>query len=375
MSHKPRARDLGIPFNGNPGQFNAITDVPGVEVGHATVIRGDPQQNTGIRVSRTGVTAILPRGRRYDPAFAAWFSLNGCGEMTGTSWIEESGFLESGIALTNTASVGNVYNATIRWATHHLEIDFAKVRDVFWFLPVVGETNDMLLNDLLGSQVQESQVFAAFDAASPGPVDEGNVGGGTGMVCHDFKGGIGTASRKLSHEEGGYTVGILVQANYGYRQDLTIAGIPIGLEIPDLMPEIHDFRFSQEAKSSIIVIVATDAPLLPNQLKRMAKRAPLGLAKTGGIGGNSSGDLFLAFSTANTSSPGSNGFGRAEYLMNAQMNPLFRAAIEATEEAIVNALVAAETMIGVNGNKVHALPHDRLVEILRKYHRLNNPSN
>lgn len=355
----PRARDLSVPFPGEPGPLNAITDVVGVQVGHTTLIEGPD--------IRTGVTAILPRGPVHAPVFAGYHSLNGNGEMTGTIWIEESGFLEVPVMITNTHSVGVVRDAVIAWNVekklyHPLE------GDVFWSLPVVAETYDGALNDINGFHVKPAHVFAALDGASAGPVAEGNVGGGTGMVCHGFKGGIGTASRRLSDEEGGYTVGVLVQANYGRRKHLTIAGVPVGEEIPDLLPEIQAGPPPMGA-GSIIGVVATDAPLLPHQLKRIAQRVGLGIARVGGMGGNSSGDIFLAFSTAN---PG--GWQRVEVaqvalLPNDRITPLFEATVFATEEAVVNALVAARTMTGRNGNTVHAIPHDRLQAALRKYNR------
>jgi L-aminopeptidase/D-esterase-like protein len=366
---KPRARDLGVPFQGQPGRWNALTDVPGVEVGHTTLISGGDASGETVPVLRTGVTAILPRGRRYDPVFAAWYSLNGCGEMTGTTWIEESGFLESGILLTNTTSVGTAHDAAVSWAVSRLGIDRESMRDLFWFLPVAGETTDGFLNGWGGAKVSEAQVHAALDAAAGGPVGEGSVGGGTGMICHEFKGGIGTASRVVEIDGQAYTLGVLVQANYGDREDLTVAGVPVGREIPDLMPEPGRMDWGP-GEGSILVMVATDAPLLPHQLKRLARRVPLGIAHMGGYGANTSGDLFLAFSTANLGGARSAGLSQVRFLPNGQMNPLLQATIQATEESITNALVAAETMRGANGAQVYALPHDRLVEILRKYNRL-----
>ncbi len=365
----PRARDLGVPFDGLPGPLNAITDVDGVEVGHATVISGDGSPEPGAATIRTGVTVILPRGRRYAPVMGAWYSLNGSGELTGTAWLEESGFLESGIALTNTLAVGTVHQAMIAWAQASIPIDFGDLRDVFWYLPIVGETNDMFLNDITGLHVRPDHVFEALDGATGGPVAEGNVGGGTGMVCHEFKGGIGTSSRLVGIDGNAYVVGALVQANYGVRDALTIAGVPVGREIRDLMPEVHG-RAPEPGSGSIIVVLATDAPLLPHQLKRLAKRIPMGLGRTGGTGGNGSGDLFVAFSTAHASPARPAGPVRVDYLPNARTTPLFEATIQVTEEAIVNALVAATTMTGINGNSVHALPHDRLVETLRAFNRL-----
>lgn len=356
----PRARDLGVPFPGEPGPLNAITDVAGVHVGHTTLIEGPDV--------RTDVTAILPRGPVHAPVFAGYHSLNGNGEMTGTIWVEESGFLEGPVMITNTHSVGVVRDAVIAWTVER-KLYHPIQGDVFWSLPVVGETYDGTLNDVNGFHVQPGHVFAALDGASTGPVAEGAVGGGTGMICHGFKAGIGTASRRLNEEEGGYTVGVLVQANYGARRHLTIAGVPVGEEIPDRLPEIHTGPPPMGA-GSIIAVVATDAPLLPHQLKRMAQRVGLGVARLGGMGANSSGDIFLAFSTANP-----DGWQRAEVaqvdlLPNDRITPLFEATVFATDEAIVNALVAARTMTGRNGNTVHALPHDRLQAALRKYNRL-----
>src|SRR5262245_17272265 len=355
---RPRARDLGVPFDGTPGRLNAITDVRGVEVGHATLIAGEGKLKVGAGPVRTGVTAVLPRGRKSaDSVFAGWFSLNGNGEMTGTAWLEESGFLEGPVLLTNTSSVGTVRDAVVKWCTTE-----GKPQQP-WVLPVVAETYDGYLNDTHGFHVKEQHVFDALESAKSGPVAEGNVGGGTGMICFEFKGGIGTASRKLGEKQGGHTVGVLVQANFGLRAQLQIAGVPVGREIAE-----GAFR-SKEA-GSIIIVVATDAPLLPHQLKRLARRAALGLARTGSVAGNGSGDLFLAFSTANPGAAKADGPAQLTMLSNEQMNPLFEATVQATEEAILNALVAAETMVGRDGHKVIALPHDRLREVLKKYHRL-----
>jgi len=356
----PRARDLGVPFPGETGPLNAITDVAGVCVGHTTLIEGADV--------RTGVTAILPRGAVHAPVFAGYHSLNGNGEMTGTIWVEESGFLEGPVMITNTHSVGVVRDAVIAWTVER-KLYHPIQGDVFWSLPVVGETYDGTLNDVNGFHVAPAHVFAALDSAMAGPVAEGNVGGGTGMICHGFKGGIGTASRRLTAEEGGYTVGVLVQANYGARRHLTIAGVPVGEEIPDLLPEIQMGPPPMGA-GSIIAVVGTDAPLLPHQLKRIAQRVGLGIARVGGMGSNSSGDIFLAFSTANP-----DGWQRAEVaqvdlLPNDRITPLFEATVFATEEAIVNAMIAARTMTGRKGNTVHAIPHDRLQAALRKYNRL-----
>ena len=357
---EPRARDLGVPFDGTPGPFNAITDVQGVEVGHTTLIAGDGALVVGEGPVRTGVTAILPRGKRYDPVFAGWYSLNGNGEMTGTTWVEESGFLGGPVMITNTHSVGVVRDAVVEWLVTGLVEE-----EVFWALPVVAETYDGFLNDINGFHVEKEHAFAALNGAASGPVAEGGVGGGTGMICHGFKGGIGTASRQLSGNAGGYTVGVLVQANYGGRNTLTIAGVPVGREITDLRP-----TRGTQGDGSIIVVVATDAPLLPHQLKRLARRVPLGIAKVGGLGTNGSGDIFIAFSTANDGADIGGEVKEVEMLPNGRMNGLIAATVQAVEEAIVNALVAGETIIGINGNTVHGLPHDRLREVLRAYNRL-----
>lgn len=382
---KPRARDLGIPFDGTPGPFNAITDVAGVEVGHLTLISGEGKLEPGRGPIRTGVTAILPRGKdaKAPPVFAGTYSLNGNGEMTGTAWIEESGFLEGPILLTNTHSVGVVRDAVIAWKTRQRSPDSPNVS---WSLPVVAETWDGWLNDINGFHVKPDHVFSALESASSGPVLEGGVGGGTGMIAYEFKGGIGTASRQLVSNLGGYTLGVLVQANHGVRRQLTIAGVPVGREIGGgnrrfAGTDPHDLAgLSVGETGSIIIIVATDAPLLPHQLKRLTRRAALGLARTGAISGNGSGDLFLAFSTANAPAAAREanaGAGAAEFaasdlraLTNDGMNPLFEITVEATEEAIVNALVAGETMTGRDGHSAEGLPHARVQEILRRYNRL-----
>jgi D-aminopeptidase len=361
-----RARDLGIPFEGTPGPWNAITDVGGVQVGHATLISGEGELKVGKGPVRTGVTAVLPRGKTNDTVFAGWYSLNGNGEMTGTTWVEESGFLKGPITITNTHSVGVVRDAVVAWMVEQNRRNSA-LRGFSWSLPVVAETWDGRLNDINGFHVKQAHAFAALHAASSGPVAEGNVGGGTGMICHGFKGGIGTASRRLEGTGGGYTVGVLVQANYGARKDLTVAGVPVGREIADLKPA---FQSGDGGGGSIIVVVGVDAPLLPHQLKRLARRVPLGIARVGGIGANDSGDIFIAFSTANPDAAKREGMARLDMLPNDRMTPLFEATVQATEEAIVNALVAAETMVGIDGNTVYALAHDRLREALRKYNRL-----
>lgn len=363
-----RARDLGIPFDGIPGPLNAITDVKGVTVGHTTLISGEGKLDVGSGPVRTGVTVIHPRGKTYNPVFAGWFTLNGNGEMTGTTWVEESGFLEGPVLITNTHSVGVARDATIEWQyANNLFDPLPDEPDVFWSLPVVAETYDGDLNDINGFHVKRQHVFDALESAASGPVAEGNVGGGTGMICHQFKGGIGTSSRQVNIAGNEYTLGVLVQANYGSRETLTIAGVPLGDKFPDLMPV---FRTADRDTGSIIVVVATDAPLLPSQLKRIATRVPLGISRLGGYGSNTSGDIFIAFSTANSGAAGREGIRHVEMLPNDQISPLFLATAQATEEAIVNALVAARTMVGINGNTVYALPHDRLVEVLKEYKRI-----
>jgi len=360
-----RARDLGVPFNGTPGPLNAITDVAGVAVGHTTLISGSGKLERGKGPVRTGVTAILPRGRTYDPVFAGWHSLNGNGEMTGTTWITESGFLEGPVMLTNTHSVGVVHDAVIEWQLQHRFYEPLPNRpDVFWSLPVVAETYDGNLNDINGFHVTREHAFAALDSARTGPVAEGNVGGGTGMITHGFKGGIGTASRRIDPKDGGYTVGTLVQSNYGVRKTMRVAGVPVGEEIPDLLPGSAP---QGEENGSIIVVIATDAPLLPHQLRRVAQRATLGLGRMGSYAANGSGDIFIAFSTANPGAATREGARTLQMLPNDALGPVFLAAVEATEEAIVNALVAAQTMSGINGYTVHAVPHDRLRAAMRKH--------
>ncbi len=370
---KPRARDLGVPFDGAAGSNNAITDVKGVEVGYTTLVSG-----AGDKAIRTGVTAILPQGKNFaGRLFAAWHTLNGNGEMTGTTWIEESGGLGSPILITNTHSVGIVRDAVIEWGAKKFtgggySGDFS--------LPVVAETWDGTLNDIYGFHVKKEHVFQALDSAKTGLIAEGNVGGGTGMVSHGFKAGTGTSSRVLEARFGGYTVGVLVQANYGSRQLFTVAGVPVGREITDLqmkpgqpgMASLQS-RFDEGA-GSIIVVLATDAPLLPHQLKRIAHRISLGVGRVGGRGENSSGDIFIAFSTANAAEVAKNeGIANIQMLPNDRINMLFWATAQATEEAIINAMVAAETMTGYKGNTVYALPHDRLQEALKKYNRLQKP--
>jgi D-aminopeptidase len=363
---KPRARDLGLPFDGTPGPNNAITDVAGVEVGHTTLISGSGKLVVGKGPVRTGVTAIHPRGKTSnDAVFAAWFTLNGNGEMTGTTWVDDSGFLNGPVMITNTHSVGVVRDAVIAWKVKQGTPD---MEGYWWSLPVVAETWDGYLNDINGFHVRPEDAWHALDTAHSGPVEEGNVGGGTGMICNEFKGGIGTSSRVLDTKSGGYTVGVLVQCNYGAREQLRIAGVNVGREIPE-------HAVFKEDVGSIIVIVATDAPLIPTQLKRIARKVSLGLGRDGSYSGDGSGDIFLAFSTAN---PGSvspkstqpNNVHQLTMLPNDSLDPLFLATVQATEEAVVNAMVAAQTMKGVDDHEVIALPHDRLREVLRKYNRL-----
>jgi D-aminopeptidase len=365
---KPRARDLGVPFDGTPGALDAITDVPGVLVGHTTLISGEGKLQRGKGPIRTGVTAVLPRGAdsQSNPVFAAWFSQNGNGEMTGTTWVEESGFLEGPVMITNTHSVGVVRDATIQWRLAHGGAD---ATGYWWSLPVVGETWDGWLNDINGFHVKPEHALHALDNAHGGAVEEGSVGGGTGMICNGYKGGIGTASRRLDGKDGGYTIGVLVQCNFGTRDNLRIAGIPVGREIP--APEPYAFIPSDIAEhGSIIVVVATDAPLLSHQLKRLARRVTLGLGRSGSISGNGSGDIFIAFSTANPGAGATDHVVDLKMLPNDSLDPVFRATVESTEEAIVNAMVAATDMTGVDGHRVIALPHEQLRAVLRKYGRL-----
>ena len=357
----PRARDLGVPFDGTPGPLNTITDVKGVEVGQTTLISGSGPLKVGVGPVRTGVTAILPRGHNFkDSVFAGWFTLNGNGEMTGTTWVEDSGFLDGPVMITNTHSVGVVRDAVIAWRVQHAPPD----DDGYWWsLPVVAETWDGDLNDANGFHVKPEHVFHALDTAKGGPVEEGSVGGGTGMICNEFKGGIGTSSRVLDSKYGGYTVGVLVQCNYGSRSQLRIAGVPVGREIGE-----HAVR--DDDIGSIIVVVATDAPLIPTQLKRVARRVSLGLGRDGSFSGDGSGDIFIAFSTANPGAAQPKGVRQLTMLPNQRLNPIFLATVQATEEAVVNAMVAAKTMKGINDVEVIGLPHDRLREVLKKYNRL-----
>ncbi len=356
-----RARDLGVPFDGEPGPFNAITDVKGVEVGHTTLISGSGPLKVGVGPVRTGVTAILPRGKgSQDSVFAGWFTLNGNGEMTGTTWVEDSGFLDGPVMITNTHSVGVVRDAVIAWQVKHAP---PGEEGYSWSLPVVAETADDDLNDMNGFHVKPEHVFHALDTAQGGLVEEGSVGGGTGMICNEFKGGIGTSSRVLPSRLGGYTVGVLVRCNYGRRSQLRIAGAPVGREISE-----HTVR--DEDIGSIIVVVATDAPLIPTQLKRVARRVSLGLGRDGSFSADGSGDIFIAFSTANPGASAGKGVHQLTMLPNQRLNPIFLATVQATEEAVVNAMVAAKTMKGINDYEVIGLPHDRLREVLKKYNRL-----
>ena len=363
---KPRARDLGIPFDGTPGPLNAITDVKGVEVGFTTLISGSGKLKVGQGPVRTGVTAVLPRGKRVftDPVFAGWYSLNGNGEMTGTTWVEEGGFLEGPVMITNSHSVGVVRDAVIAWRIQQAPAD---AEGYWWSLPVVAETWDGYLNDINGFHVKPPDVFHALNTAASGAVAEGNVGGGTGMVCNHFKGGTGTASRRLSEKDGGYTVGVLVQCNYGKQEELRIAGINVGRELPNGVPVTKD-------QGSIIVVVATDAPLLPHQLKRLARRVPLGLGRDGSYASDGSGDIFIAFSTANSGAWSSDSLRKVSMVPNDWLDPVFLATVQAVEEAVVNAMIAAETMTGINGHTVLAIPHDQLRAVLRKYNRLIEPA-
>ena len=359
-----RARDLGIPFEGTPGRLNAITDVPGVEVGYTTLITGEGKLEVGKGPVRTGVTAILPRGHASlnDPVYAGFFSLNGNGEMTGTAWVDESGFLEGPIIITNTHSVGVARDAVIAWRVKHGAADKT---GYWWSLPVVAETWDGWLNDINGFHVKPEDVWHALDSAHGGAVEEGSVGGGTGMVCYEFKGGNGTASRKVdisvskNSSQRTFVVGVFLQANFGRRSQLVIACAPVGKEIPG---EVY-----KEESGSCIAVVATDAPLLPNQLKRLARRVSLGLARTGTISGNGSGDLFIAFSTANPNVAGPDQTTHSvTTIPNDLLDPIFAAVVQATEEAVVNALVDNHSMTGRDNHRVEALPHDRLREILKR---------
>jgi len=371
---RERARDLGIPLEGTPGPLDAITDVAGIEVGHRTLVSGSGKLVPGRGPVRTGVTAVFPRGKASDdPVFGGWFTMNGNGEMTGTTWVEESGFLWGPVMITNTHSVGVVRDAVIEWIVRR-----GRMAHDEWSLPVVAETWDGGLNDINGFHVTKEDAWLAMDSArGGGPVAEGSVGGGTGMVCNQFKGGIGTASRRLDAAADGYVVGVLVQCNYGRRRPLRIAGVPVGQEISDLLPCREPCPGPRSALpvippdlGSIIIVVATDAPLLPHQLKRLAKRAALGVGRMGGLAANSSGDIFIAFSTANPGASRDSALASVSMLSNDRITPLFEATVQATEEAIINAMLAATTMTGADDLTVYALPHDRLRDVLRKYNRL-----
>ena len=371
FSQKPRARDIGVQFEGTPGRFNAITDVKGVEVGHSTIIIGSGKNEIGKGPVRTGITAIFPRGKKFNPVYANWYSLNGNGEMTGTTWVTESGFLETPIMITNTNSVGVVRDAVLKWF-----VDTNWYGDDQWWYtyPVVGETYDGFLNDIYGFHVQEKHVYEAIENAKSGPVVEGNIGGGTGMLTLGFKGGIGTSSRKVKINNKTYTLGAIVQSNFGSKRNLTISGVPIGKELKDTLNLVFNAppaNKRQEGDGSIIVIVATDAPLFPHQLKRIAHRIPLGIGAVGGRGSNGSGDIFLAFSTANPKAFNRKNSGTVKTFPNDKISPLFEATVQVVEESIVNAMIAAETMEGINNNKAYALPHGKLMEILKKYNRAN----
>jgi D-aminopeptidase len=366
-AQKPRAREIGIPFEGTTGKFNGITDVKGVEVGYSTIIAGQGKNIRGKGPIRTGVTAILPRGRNNKPVFANWYSLNGNGEMTGTTWITESGFLEGPIMITNTNSVGVVRDAVLKWY-----VKTGWYKEDFWYTyPVVAETYDGFLNDIYGFHVEEKHAFEALNTAKSGVIQEGNVGGGTGMMCLGFKGGTGSSSRIVKIKDSTYTVGVLVQSNFGGKKNFTIAGVSIGQELKDTLN--YEFKAPpsyQPGDGSIIVVVATDAPLLPHQLKRISARVPIGVGKVGGRGENGSGDIFIAFSTANPAAFQREIFTKVDQLPNDLINPLFEATVQATEEAIINAMVAAETMEGINGNKAYALPHKTVIDVLKKYNRV-----
>ena len=371
-SQKPRARDLGIPFVGTPGVFNAITDVKGVEVGYSTIISGKGNNTVGNGPVRTGVTAIFPRGKakKFSPVYANWYSLNGNGEMTGTTWVTESGFLETPIMITNTNSVGVVRDAVLKW---YVDTDWYSGEDWWYTYPVVAETYDGFLNDIYGFHVKEKHVLEAIENSSSGQIAEGNIGGGTGMMCLGFKGGTGTSSRVLKINDSSYTVGAIVQSNFGAKRNLSIAGVPVGVELKDTLNSVFNGppkSRRQEGDGSIIVIVATDVPLLPHQLKRIAQRIPLGIGIVGGRGSNGSGDIFLAFSTANEGAFNRDDIASITSMPNDLLMPVFEATVQVVEEAIINAMIAAETMEGINGNTSYAIPHDVLVETLQKYNRI-----
>ena len=375
VAQTKRARDYGIPFDGKTGRYNAITDVKGVTVGHVTLISGEGSLVKDKGPIRTGVTAILPRGKEFAPCYANWYTLNGNGDMTGTHWITESGFLETPVLITNTGNVGTVRDAAWRWMNDR-KYYTPFFKDYWYAYPVVAETYDGLFNDINGQHVKSEHVYRALDSAKSGTIEEGGVGGGTGMMCYGFKGGIGTSSRIIDSNLGGYTIGVLVQANHGRRGQLNIAGVPVGKELMDtLRPKFEPatgsiFKAPQNETGSIIIILATDAPLLPDQLKRLAQRIPLGLTRTGGIGGNGSGDIFLTFSTANKNAFSTTASQQVTTLPNDQMDALFEATVQATEEAIINTLFAGKTLVGINGNTMYGLPKEKVVSIMKKYNRL-----
>lgn len=362
---KKRARDLGIPFDGITGTNNAITDVPGIEVGYTTIIKDSGKLIAGKGPVRTGVTVILPKGKKDESYPAAWFSLNGDGEMTGIPYIEDYGMGYGPIGITNTNSVGIVKDAIGQWCFKKFSKgDFV---DFSFGLPVAAETWDGMLNDINGFHIKMEHVWKALDSAKGGKITEGNVGGGTGMVLYEFKGGSGTASRTFKIDTNTYTLGVFVQSNFGGRKELTISGVPVGKEISDYEPVIHE---PKRKDGSIIVIIATDAPLMPLQLKQVAKRATHGIARTGTYSHNSSGEIFLALSTAAPSYNKKMTEETWKVIPKWRMDPVYKAAVEATEEAIINTLVAAEDMEGINGNKVFALPHHLLIDAMKKYNRL-----
>lgn len=345
-SGKFRARGIGLAFAGTTGPNNAITDVPGVSVGYETLIEGDSV--------RTGVTAILPRPKQdlATSVFAGCHSLNGNGELTGSHWIEEAGCCNGPITITNTHSLGTCRDASIQWMVEHLGVSG-------WALPVAGETYDGALNDINGFHIKPQHVFAAIDQARGGPIEEGSVGGGTGMICYGFKGGSGTASRVLTFANTAVTLGIFVQANFGLTSQLTIAGVPVGRHLA----KTHE----APERGSIIAVVATDAPLLPHQLKRLTRRVGLGMGRSGAISGHGSGDLFLAFSTANEMAhQNTDQLSSTQFIPDAQLDPLFEAVIQAVDEAILNAMVANETMTGFKGARVAALPIETVLELMAR---------
>jgi len=377
---RPRARGLGIPLAGEPGPLNAITDVAGLTVGMVTLVEGEGALRVGAGPVRTGVTAILPRGRDGvgDPCAAGWYSLNGNGEMTGTTWIEEVGSLNMPILVTNTHSVGPAHTGAVRWLNrHHPAVA------VQWLLPVVAETWDGYLNDINGEHVQPEHAVAALDAATTGPVAEGSVGGGTGMNCYSFKGGSGTASRVVRFGDKTHVVAAFVQANFGGREELVVAGVPLGRELTADNPIDQTDWFEQDGRraltsgaGSVIVIVATDAPMLPGQCKALARRVPLGLARTGTTGGHFSGDIFLAFSTANSgrlasaipTGPSDGSYESLEYVPWGEIDPFYEATVHAVEEAVLNALVVNAEMVGRDGHRSPALPHDTVVAAMARHH-------